>query len=48
MTVWVIRLGACVNNFAHETADINTEEKHLLHINVFELKCIDNLKTEAL
>lgn len=31
MTVWAIRLGACVNNFAYETAEI----KHLLINNRF-------------
>ena len=31
MTVWVIKQGACVNNFAYETAEINIEVKHLLN-----------------
>ena len=30
MTVWAIRQGACVNNFAHDFAEINIEVKHLL------------------
>ena len=29
-TVWAIRQGTCVNNFAYETAEINIEVKHLL------------------
>ena len=30
MTVWAIGLGACANNFACETAEINAEVEHLL------------------
>ena len=30
MTVLAIRQGACVNNFAHDFVEINTEVKHLL------------------
>ena len=41
MAVWAIKQGACVNNFAYESAKINIEVKHLLdyifpicHLNV--------------
>ena len=29
MTVYAVRQGSCVNNFAIETAEINSEVKHL-------------------
>ena len=30
MTVYAVRQGSCVNNFAIETAEINIEVKHFL------------------
>ena len=32
MTVWAIKHRTFVNNFAYETAEINTEVKHLLYL----------------
>jgi hypothetical protein len=41
MTVYAVRQGSCVNNFAIETAEINIEGKHhLLFINDSILKSV--------
>ena len=32
MTVYAVRQGSCVNNFAIETAEINIEVKHHLYL----------------
>ncbi len=37
MTIWVIKLGACVNNFAYATMETNIDVKFFLKNNF--IKC---------